>query len=84
MCKQLPTEGVVIGRTVVSTGTASGIGRATVSRFSSEGWNVVATVRQEQQDISQCALEDQSSGCGAAKPVGAGDGARCNGACHLP
>ena len=33
-------------RTIVITGTASGLGRATVERFSTAGWNVVATVRK--------------------------------------
>lgn len=35
-------------QTVVVTGTASGLGRATVRKFAEEGWNVVATVRKEQ------------------------------------
>lgn len=33
-------------RTVVVTGTSSGIGRATVEHFAAAGWNVVATVRR--------------------------------------
>jgi NAD(P)-dependent dehydrogenase (short-subunit alcohol dehydrogenase family) len=33
-------------RTAVITGTASGMGRATVERFLGEGWSVVATVRR--------------------------------------
>ena len=33
-------------KTIVVTGTATGMGRATVSKFDSEGWNVVATVRK--------------------------------------
>lgn len=36
-----------MAKTVVVTGTASGIGRATVEKFAAEGWNVVATVRRE-------------------------------------
>ncbi|MFE2041532.1 SDR family oxidoreductase [Streptomyces sp. NPDC059477] len=36
-----------MNRTVAITGTASGIGQATVKRFAAEGWNVVATVRKE-------------------------------------
>jgi NAD(P)-dependent dehydrogenase (short-subunit alcohol dehydrogenase family) len=35
-------------QTVVVTGTASGLGRATVAEFAQRGWNVVATVRREQ------------------------------------
>jgi NAD(P)-dependent dehydrogenase (short-subunit alcohol dehydrogenase family) len=34
-------------KTIVITGTASGMGRATVSKFAAEGWNVVAIVRKE-------------------------------------
>jgi NAD(P)-dependent dehydrogenase (short-subunit alcohol dehydrogenase family) len=36
-----------MSKTIVITGTSSGIGRATLERFSKEGWNVVATVRKE-------------------------------------
>lgn len=36
-----------MGKTVVITGTATGFGKASVERFTSEGWNVVATVRNE-------------------------------------
>src|SRR4051794_40129115 len=36
------------GKTVVVTGTASGLGKATVRKFAEEQWNVVATVRKEQ------------------------------------
>jgi NAD(P)-dependent dehydrogenase (short-subunit alcohol dehydrogenase family) len=34
-------------RTIVITGTATGIGKLSVERFSAEGWNVLATVRKE-------------------------------------
>jgi NAD(P)-dependent dehydrogenase (short-subunit alcohol dehydrogenase family) len=34
-------------KTIVVTGTATGMGRATVNKFAAEGWNVVATVRKE-------------------------------------
>ena len=37
-----------MSKTIVITGTASGFGRASVQRFAAEGWNVVATVRKEQ------------------------------------
>src|SRR5919198_6620272 len=36
-----------MSRTIVITGTSSGIGKLCVERFAAEGWNVVATVRQE-------------------------------------
>src|SRR3979411_2028419 len=34
-------------KTIIITGTATGMGRATVSKFAAEGGNVVATVRKE-------------------------------------
>jgi NAD(P)-dependent dehydrogenase (short-subunit alcohol dehydrogenase family) len=34
-------------KTIVITRTATGMVRATVSKFAAEGWNVVATVRKE-------------------------------------
>ena len=36
-----------MSKTIIITGTASGIGRATVTKFAAEGWNVVATVRKQ-------------------------------------
>jgi len=33
-------------KTIVVTGTATGMGRATINKFAAEGWNVVATVRK--------------------------------------
>jgi NAD(P)-dependent dehydrogenase (short-subunit alcohol dehydrogenase family) len=36
-----------MSRTIVITGTASGIGKLSVEKFAAEGWNVVATVRKE-------------------------------------
>ena len=36
-----------VNRTVIITGSASGIGRATVEKFAAEGWNVIATVRKD-------------------------------------
>jgi NAD(P)-dependent dehydrogenase (short-subunit alcohol dehydrogenase family) len=34
-------------KTIVVTGMATGMGRATVNKFAAEGWNVVATVRKQ-------------------------------------
>jgi NAD(P)-dependent dehydrogenase (short-subunit alcohol dehydrogenase family) len=34
-------------KTIVITGTSTGMGRVTVAKFAAEGWNVVATVRKE-------------------------------------
>jgi NADP-dependent 3-hydroxy acid dehydrogenase YdfG len=39
--------GTAMRKTIVVTGTATGIGRATVNKFEAESWNVVATVRKE-------------------------------------
>ncbi|MEV4604409.1 SDR family NAD(P)-dependent oxidoreductase [Amycolatopsis sp. NPDC049253] len=36
-----------MSKVIVVTGTASGLGKATVEKFSAEGWDVVATVRKE-------------------------------------
>ncbi|WP_326835050.1 SDR family NAD(P)-dependent oxidoreductase [Amycolatopsis rhabdoformis] len=36
-----------MSKVIVVTGTASGLGKATVEKFSGEGWDVVATVRKE-------------------------------------
>lgn len=36
-----------MNKTIVITGTATGFGLASVRRFASEGWNVVATVRKD-------------------------------------
>jgi NAD(P)-dependent dehydrogenase (short-subunit alcohol dehydrogenase family) len=38
-----------MSKTAVVTGTASGLGKATVEKFAREGWNVVATVRKTEQ-----------------------------------
>lgn len=48
-------------KTILITGASSGIGRAAVMRFQSEGWNVAATMRQpgketELQKLSRVAL----------------------------
>jgi NAD(P)-dependent dehydrogenase (short-subunit alcohol dehydrogenase family) len=44
--------------TIVVTGTATGMGRATVNKFAAEGWNVVATVRKESDLKTHCGLEN--------------------------
>jgi nucleoside-diphosphate-sugar epimerase len=36
-----------MSKTVVITGTATGMGKAAVAKFAAEGWNVVATVRKD-------------------------------------
>ncbi len=38
-----------MSKTIVVTGTSSGMGQATVHKFAAEGWNVVATVRKESE-----------------------------------
>ncbi|MEM7286331.1 MAG: SDR family oxidoreductase [Actinomycetota bacterium] len=44
--------------TVLITGCSTGIGRATAKRFQSEGWNVVATMRDPGADTELAALEN--------------------------
>jgi NAD(P)-dependent dehydrogenase (short-subunit alcohol dehydrogenase family) len=40
-------------KTVLITGTSSGIGRATVKYFAQQGWNVAATMRSPQKETSR-------------------------------
>ncbi|WP_226583609.1 SDR family oxidoreductase [Acuticoccus sediminis] len=47
-----------MSRTVLITGTSSGFGEAAVRRFASEGWNVVATMRQPDAGQTLAALEN--------------------------
>jgi NAD(P)-dependent dehydrogenase (short-subunit alcohol dehydrogenase family) len=65
-------------KTVVVTGTTSGLGKATVEKFIAEGWNVVATVRKpsdlnvhdEQLDVRTLLLDVDDE---TAAPVFAAD-----------
>lgn len=43
-------------KAILITGTATGMGRATVGKFAAEGWNVVATVRKESDLEAHAAL----------------------------
>jgi NAD(P)-dependent dehydrogenase (short-subunit alcohol dehydrogenase family) len=43
-------------KTIVVTGTATGMGRATVDKLAAEGWNVVATVRRQSDVESHAGL----------------------------
>jgi NAD(P)-dependent dehydrogenase (short-subunit alcohol dehydrogenase family) len=36
-----------MSKVIVVTGTATGLGKATVDKFAAEGWDVVATVRKQ-------------------------------------
>jgi NAD(P)-dependent dehydrogenase (short-subunit alcohol dehydrogenase family) len=45
-----------MARTVLITGSSTGIGRATATRFQSEGWNVVATMRSPEDGADLAAL----------------------------
>lgn len=45
-------------RTIVITGTASGFGHLSVGRFAESGWNVVATVRKQQDLDTHAGLEN--------------------------
>lgn len=44
-------------KTVLITGTSSGIGRAAVLKFNSEGWNVVATMREPSKETELTQLD---------------------------
>jgi len=41
-----------MSETVVITGTATGMGKASVAKFAAEGWNVVATVRKDADETA--------------------------------
>lgn len=45
-------------KTVLITGASTGIGRATAQRFQSEGWNVVATMRNPDNGADLAALDN--------------------------
>lgn len=47
-----------MNKTILITGTSSGIGRATAQYFQSKGWNVVATMRQPAQETELTQLEN--------------------------
>ena len=40
-------------KTILITGTSSGIGRSAVEYFSEQGWNVIATMRKPSCDAGQ-------------------------------
>lgn len=44
-------------RTILITGTSSGIGRATARRFQAEGWNVIATMRSPERETELTRLD---------------------------
>jgi NADP-dependent 3-hydroxy acid dehydrogenase YdfG len=39
-----------MNKTILITGTSSGIGKASALRFSNEGWNVIATMRSPEKE----------------------------------
>jgi NAD(P)-dependent dehydrogenase (short-subunit alcohol dehydrogenase family) len=45
-------------KTILITGASSGIGKATTLRFQSEGWNVIATMRDPAAGLDLAALEN--------------------------
>lgn len=45
-------------KTVLITGTSSGIGRASVLKFQKEGWNVIATMRSPEKETEFKTLEN--------------------------
>lgn len=48
-----------MAKTILITGTSSGIGLASAKRFASEGWNVVATMRSPGDDTELAKLGDR-------------------------
>lgn len=49
---------VKMNKTVLITGTSSGIGRASVLKFNNEGWNVIATMRTPKNETELTKLEN--------------------------
>ncbi len=45
-------------KTILITGTSSGIGKATVIKFAREGWNVVATMRSPERETELTRLDN--------------------------
>ena len=45
-------------RTVLITGSSSGIGKATTQLFAKNGWNVIATIRKPSNDQDFAGLGD--------------------------
>lgn len=45
-------------KTILITGSSSGIGKATVKYFQAEGWNVIATMRRPEEDTELRALDN--------------------------
>ncbi len=45
-------------KTIFITGSSSGIGRATVELFSTNGWNVAATMRSPEKESKLTKLPD--------------------------
>src|SRR5947207_1410555 len=50
--------GRVMKKTVLITGTSTGLGRTTAKFFASQGWNVVATMRRPDADTELSRLDD--------------------------
>lgn len=45
-------------KTILITGTSSGIGKATAKKFASAGWNVIATMRSPEKEEELSAIEN--------------------------
>ena len=44
-----------MNKTIILTGASSGIGKAAAKKFAAEGWNVIATMRnpEQEQELTQ-------------------------------
>ncbi|MEN2398717.1 SDR family oxidoreductase [Flavobacterium sp. MC2016-06] len=49
---------IKMNKTVLITGTSSGIGRAAVLKFNNEGWNVIATMRSPEKETELNKLDN--------------------------
>jgi len=47
-----------MNKTILITGSSTGIGRATAKKFQAEGWNVIATMRTPEKESELNQLEN--------------------------
>ncbi len=56
--QSIPLIDYTMKKTILITGTSSGIGKATALRFAREGWNVIATMRSPEKETELTGLDN--------------------------